>query len=124
MISLLFSHQIFTSKEKTGLQNFLNNIRGEGILVGSRSTLEFPSRVNHPDPSLYCIARTWVNSRHSRLTRLNLLFLKGSEVHVLACFLNKEGLKSFPVIFRKIKNKRTNSKRANPHWTKKKPIKL
>jgi len=58
-------------------------------ITGSRSTFEFPSRVNLSDPSLYCIARTWgKSSRNSiglagstRLTqldfRLNLLLLKG-----------------------------------------------
>ena len=58
-------------------------------ITGSRSTFEFPSRVNFSGPSLHCIARTlgkW--SRHSigiagatKLTRsdfrLNLLLLKG-----------------------------------------------
>ena len=59
------------------------------LFMGSRSTFEFPSRVNSSGPSLYCIARSlgkW--SRHSigladatRLKRsdfrMNLLLLKG-----------------------------------------------
>ena len=60
------------------------------VHTGSRSTFEFPSRVNLSAPSLYCIARTLGKlSRHSiGLARLNLLLLKGqgcvySAVHFL-----------------------------------------
>ena len=68
-------------------QHFKLSAEREGKLyTGSRSTFEFPSRVNLSGPSLYCIARTL--SKHSmglagatRLTpsdfSLNLLVLKG-----------------------------------------------
>ena len=69
-------------------------------ITGSRSTIEFPSRVNLSGLSLYCIARTLGTLiketliRTSRcnkvdavrlyaLYRLNLLLLAGAEVRVI-----------------------------------------
>ena len=83
--------------KKTTIEVFLKTNVGSKVQTvlhvhicdtGSRSTLEFPSRVNFSVPSLYCIAQTLGNkSRHSvgladasRLTRsdfrLNLLLIK------------------------------------------------
>ena len=64
----------------------LSAVREGKLYTGSRSTFEFPSRVNLSGPSLYCIAQTLI--KHSmglagatRLKRsdfrLNLLLLKG-----------------------------------------------
>ena len=58
-------------------------------ITGSRSTFEFPSRVNFSGPSLYCIART-LDSRTSRCNKVDaarlqveFTFTNGSEVRYM-----------------------------------------
>ena len=84
----IYKHRIMTwirYRCESGIAIFAQKITHT---TGSRSTFEFPSRVNLFSPSLYCIARTLgILSRHSiglagatRLTRsdfrLNLLLRK------------------------------------------------